>query len=200
VEGRPLEDAELVARAKRGEVRAYEMLVERYQQIAFRTAYFVLGDAGDAEDAAQEAFMKAYRALDRFRDDTPLRPWLLTIVANEARNRRKANSRRAGLALRVAAVDAASGGIPAGEPGPARLAPSPEAAVLAAEQRALLVAAMAELREEERLALQCRFFLELNEAEMADVLDCPRGTVKSRLSRALAHLRERISPAEVAGG
>jgi RNA polymerase sigma factor (sigma-70 family) len=193
VEGRPLEDADLVARAKRGEVRAYEMLVERYQQIAFRTAYLIVGDAAEAEDAAQEAFVKAYRALDRFREDTPLRPWLLTIVANEARNRRKASSRRATLALRAAMA------APVG-PASGDAAPSPEAAVLAAERRARLIAAMAELRDEERLALQCRYFLDLSEAEMADVLDCPRGTVKSRLSRGLAHLRERLSPAEVLNG
>jgi RNA polymerase sigma factor (sigma-70 family) len=189
VEGRPLEDAELVTRAKRGEVRAYEMLVERYQQVAFRTAYLIAGDAAEAEDAAQEAFVKAYRALDRFRDDTPLRPWLLTIVANEARNRRKATSRRAGLALRAAA---APGGPASGD-----AAPSPEAAVLAAEQRARLLAAMEGLREEERLAVQCRYFLDLSEAEMAEVLACPRGTIKSRLSRGLAHLREHLAPAGV---
>ena len=186
VEGRPLEDADLVARAKRGEVRAYEMLVERYQQVAFRTAYLIAGDASEAEDAAQEAFVKAYRALDRFRDGTPLRPWLLTIVANEARNRRKAIGRRASLALRAAAA-------PGGASGDA--APSPEAAVLAAEQRARLVGAIGELRQEERLAVQCRYFLELSEAEMAEVLACPRGTVKSRLSRALGHLREHLAPA-----
>jgi RNA polymerase sigma factor (sigma-70 family) len=174
-------------------VRAYEMLVERYQQIAFRTAYLIAGDAAEAEDAAQEAFVKAYRALDRFREDTPLRPWLLTIVANEARNRRKASSRRATLALRAAMA------APVG-PASGDAAPSPEAAVLAAERRARLIAAMAELRDEERLALQCRYFLDLSEAEMADVLDCPRGTVKSRLSRGLAHLRERLSPAEVLNG
>jgi RNA polymerase sigma factor (sigma-70 family) len=197
VEGRPLEDADLVARAKRGEVRAYEMLVERYQQIAFRTAYLIVGDAAEAEDAAQEAFVKAYRALDRFRDDTPLRPWLLTIVANEARNRRKASGRRATLALRAAL---ASSRAPPVGPASGDAAPSPEAAVLAAERRARLVEAMAELRDEERLAVQCRYFLDLSEAEMADVLDCPRGTVKSRLSRGLAHLRERLSPAEVLNG
>src|SRR5687767_15772453 len=119
------------------------MLVERYQQIAFRTAYLIAGDASEAEDAAQEAFVKAYRALDRFRDHTPLRPWLLTIVANEARNPRKASTRRAVLALRAAAS-------PVG-PASGDAAPSPEAAVLAAEPRARLVDAMSTLRDEERL-------------------------------------------------
>ena len=106
VEGRPLEDeqgsdAELIDRARRGEVMAYETLVRRYQDAAVRTAYVIAPD-GDAEDAVQEAFVKAYRALDRFRDGSPFRPWLLRIVANEARNRRRSAGRRTGLALRAA--------------------------------------------------------------------------------------------------
>ena len=62
--------------------------MRRYQEVAFRTAYLVTREAGEAEDAAQEAFVKAYYALARFRTDAPFRPWLLRIVANEARNRR----------------------------------------------------------------------------------------------------------------
>ena len=68
-----------------------------HQEVAFRSAYLITGDASETEDASQEAFVKAYRALRRFRPDAPFRPWLLTIVANEARNRRKAASRRAGI-------------------------------------------------------------------------------------------------------
>ncbi|HEX2186328.1 MAG TPA: sigma factor, partial [Chloroflexota bacterium] len=74
-----------------------------YQEVAFRTAYLLTGDGAEAEDAAQEAFIKAYYALGRFRPGAPFRPWLLQIVANEARNRRRAGGRRGGLALRVAA-------------------------------------------------------------------------------------------------
>jgi RNA polymerase sigma-70 factor (ECF subfamily) len=185
VEGRPLEEAALVEQARRGGVDAYEDLVQQYQELAFRTAYVITGDAAEAEDAAQEAFVKAYYALPRFRPAAPFRPWLLQIVANEARNRRKALGRRASLALR--AVE----GCPSGD-----AAPSPEAAALAGERRALLLRALNALGNEERTAIACRYFLELSEAEMASALGCPKGTVKSRLSRALARLRQGLAAAE----
>src|SRR5438132_12703638 len=98
VEGRPLDDTALVERARNGDVNAYETLVQHYQELAFRVAYQVTGDAADAEDAAQEAFVNAYYALGRFRPGAPFRPWLLRIVANEARNRRMAAHRRTTLA------------------------------------------------------------------------------------------------------
>jgi RNA polymerase sigma-70 factor, ECF subfamily len=177
VEGRPLEDAELIARARRGEVTAYEELVRRYQDVAVRTAHVISPD-GDAEDAAQEAFVKAHAALARFRPDAPFRPWLLRIVANEARNRRRSAGRRAGLALR-AAEDRPSDDA----------APSPESAVLAHEQRAALLSAINALRDEDREVIGARYLLDLSETETAEALGIPRGTVKSRLSRALERLR-----------
>lgn len=186
VEGRPLEDAELITRARQGEVMAYEELVRRYQDVAVRTAYVISPD-GDAEDAAQEAFVKAYGALGRFRPDAPFRPWLLSIVANEARNRRRSSGRRAGLALR-AAEDR-----PLGD-----AAPSPESAVLANETRARLLSAVNALRDEDREVIGARYFLDLSEAETAEALGIPRGTVKSRLSRALDRLRTQLG-AEEAG-
>ena len=80
-----------------------------HQEIAFRVALVAAGDRGDAEEAAQDAFVKAYRALGRFREGSPFLPWLLRIVANEARNRRRSAGRRAGLALRAAAVVSGDG-------------------------------------------------------------------------------------------
>lgn len=150
----------------------------RYQQLVFRTAWVITGEAAEAEDAAQEVFVKAYYALPRFRIGQPLRPWLLTIAANEARNRRTAATRRAALTLRV-------GGEQAG-------VDSPELAILTQEQRAQLVAALNELRDDERRTIIYRYFLDLSEAEMATLLHCARGTVKSRLSRALGRLRQRL--------
>ena len=88
-----MDDRDLVLKARQGDVDAYAELVRRYSGIAFRTAYLITRDAAEAEDAAQEAFVKAYYALDRFRIEAPLRPWLLRIVANEARNRRTRTSR-----------------------------------------------------------------------------------------------------------
>src|SRR5262245_50641215 len=99
--GRPLDERELVARAQRGDADAYEELVRAYQGIAFRTAYVLAGNAADAEEAAQDGFVKAYRALWRCRAGAPFKPWLLRIVANESRNRRRSAGRRTGLALRA---------------------------------------------------------------------------------------------------
>ena len=130
VEGRPLEDVELARRAREGDDAAYGDLVKRYGQIAFRVAWLVTRDRGEAEDAAQEAFVKAYYALPRFRPDSPFRPWLLKIVANEARNRARSTRRRQGLALRAAAVSDGDA------------APSPETAALAVADRETLVAAL----------------------------------------------------------
>src|SRR6476660_8379234 len=107
---RPLDEAELVERARRGDLEAWETIVRTYQGIALRTAYLLAGNAADAEEAAQDAFVKAYRALWRFRPGAPFKPWLLRIVANEARNRRRSAGRRAALALR--AIHEASTGAP----------------------------------------------------------------------------------------
>ena len=181
MEGPPADDSVLIARAVRGDSAAYEEIVQRYQQVAFRTAYVITGTAADAEDAAQEGFVKAYRALDRFRQGAEWRPWLLRIVANEAKNRRRAAGRREALALRVAAYD---------RPGDA--VPSPEAALLRGEARARLLAAVERLPDEHRDAIACRYFLELSEEETAAALGIRRGTVKSRLSRALERLRAEL--------
>jgi RNA polymerase sigma factor (sigma-70 family) len=181
VVGRPLPETELVARAKTGDAAAYEELVRAHQAIAFRTAYLVAGDEADAQEAAQDAFVKAYRALGRFRTGSPFRPWLLSIVANEARNRRRSAGRRQALALRAAA-DATSGDA----------APSPEAASVSAERRRELLDAVNRLGEDHRLVLTCRYFLDLSEDETAAALGVRRGTVKSRLARALDRLRAEL--------
>ena len=150
-----------------------------YQGIAFRTAYVIARNASDAEDAAQDGFVKAWRALGRFREGAPFRPWLLQIVANEARNRRRSAGRRANLALR-AATEELSGGA----------APSPEATLLSGEQRGELLAAVDGLPEEQRTVVALRYFLGLSEHEVAETLGVPQGTVKSRTARALERLRE----------
>jgi RNA polymerase sigma-70 factor (ECF subfamily) len=178
VEGRPLDDLALVERARNGDVNAYEALVQQYQQLAYRVAYQVTGDAADAEDAAQEAFVNAYYALGRFRPGAPFKPWLCRIVANEARNRRVAAHRRTALAERAQRAQASG-----------EAAPSPEAAAEADEFRATLVNTLGLLRDDDRLILSYRLFFDFSEADMAEALKVPKGTVKSRLSRALARLR-----------
>jgi RNA polymerase sigma factor (sigma-70 family) len=183
VEHAPAE-ATLLAKAKEGDLSAYEEIVVGHQAIAFRVAWLITRSSADAEEAAQDAFFKAYRSLGRFRDGAPFRPWLLRIVANEARNRRVAAERHERLALRV------------GEALPVPVARAAEAEAVAAGEREDLLAAVARLDERDRLVIGARFFLELNEAETAAALGVRRGTVKSRLSRALERLRKEIETDE----
>jgi RNA polymerase sigma factor (sigma-70 family) len=136
-----------------------------------------LGARGDAEDVVQEAFVKAFRGLRSFRRDATFRPWLLSIVAREAMNLHRSGKRRTGLALKLASYEATH---------PER---DPEGEALAEERRRALLEAVRALPEKDQLVVTCRYFLELSEAETADMLGWPKGTVKSRLSRALDRLR-----------
>lgn len=176
-----MSERELVEQAKRGNGRAYESLVRQYQDLAFRTAFLITRDAGDAEDATQSAFLKAYFHLSRFRSDAPFRPWILQIVANEAKNTRRAHQRH----LLRASEEARWADLPAADP-------SPELRLIARERSAWLVAHINALSEDDRLVIYCRYALDLTEAEMAGVLGCARGTVKSRLHRAIGRLRARL--------
>jgi RNA polymerase sigma-70 factor (ECF subfamily) len=168
-----------VERATDGDVAAYEELVRRHQEVAFRVAWLVLRDPDEAKDAVQEAFVKAYAALPRFRRGAPFRPWLCRIAANEARNRGRSSRRRDALALRVAAA-------------PRDEATSPEVVTTSREEARSLVRALEALRDEDRVVVAYRYLLELSEAETAEVLGIPVGTVKSRLSRALVRLRTHL--------
>jgi RNA polymerase sigma-70 factor (ECF subfamily) len=183
VEGRPPDDVTLAERARRGDEGAFEELVRMYQAIAFRTAYLFTGSAADAEESVQTGFVKAWSALPRFRRGAPFRPWLLRIVANEARNRRRSERCRADLQLRAAVAD---------PPGDA--APSPEGAAAARDDRARLLEAVSRLGQRDRDVVTCRYFLQLSEEETASALGVRRGTVKSRTARALARLREELEP------
>jgi RNA polymerase sigma factor (sigma-70 family) len=178
---RPLDETDLIERTKRGDADAYEALVHAYQGIAFRTAYLISGSSADAEEAAQDAFVKAFRAIGRFRSGEPFRPWLLRIVANEARNRRRSAGRRAHLALRAAAEQSSGGAVP-----------SPEDPALSAERGSEVMAAVESLSQDHRLVIACVYLLDLSEEETAAALGIRRGTVKSRVSRALGRLREEL--------
>src|SRR5262245_49410140 len=160
VEGRPLEDvefarpedAELVERAREGDVSAYGELVERYREVAFRTAWVITRSSADADDAAQDAFVKAFYALGRFRAGEAFRPWILRIVSNEAKNRRRSTGRRERLTVRLER-DRGSGGA----------APSPETAAIGLERREALLGAIDRLPQREGLVVTYRYLLELSE-------------------------------------
>jgi RNA polymerase sigma factor (sigma-70 family) len=180
MEGRPA-DTDLFTRAQRGDIHAFEEIVHRFQDVAFRTAYVITGSAADAEEAAQDGFVKAYRALDTFRAGAEPRPWLLKIIANEARNRVRSAGRRHQLDLRLAE------GFRTGD-----AAPSPEAAAVQTDAKRKLLGLVNELSDEDRQVIASRYFLDLNGQESSAMLGIPEGTVKSRLSRALARLRVRV--------
>jgi RNA polymerase sigma-70 factor (ECF subfamily) len=172
-------DAEAIAAARRGDQDAFCTLVARYQQVAFRAAYLVVRDAALAEDTTQEAFVRAYQALGSFREGEPFRPWVLRIVTNLALNEVRSRNRRHGLLERLGRF----------RPEPL---PSPDRQAEQDEERALLWRAINELREEDRIVLYLRYFLDLPEREIALAIGHPPGTVKSRLSRASARLRDVI--------
>lgn len=159
-----------------GDVGAYAELVRAHTGAALRAA-LLFGAGADAEDVVQESLVKAFRALGGFRDGAAFRPWLLRIVANETRNLVRSRRRR-GLTEAAAA-----------EP---ELLADPAASAAERARRAELLGAVAALPERYRQVVTCRYLLDLDERETATVLGLPRGTVKSRLSRALRALRETL--------
>ena len=174
------EDTDIVAAVLAGERAAFAELVGRYQEVAFRAAYLITRDAGAAEEAAQDGFVRAFNALPGFRLDEPFRPWLLRIVTNLALNQVRSRSRRAGLLERV------------GLSRPPATEPAAEDALLSTEYQRQLWAAIRELPEDDRIVLYLRYFLELPEKEIATVIGKAPGTVKSRLHRAGGRLRDVI--------
>jgi RNA polymerase sigma factor (sigma-70 family) len=170
-------ESELASAASQGDASAYEQLIQRYASVAFRTAVLITGSPPDAEDAAQEAFWKGYKAIRSFRRGSPFRPWLLQIVSNEAKSRIRSEARRRDRQERWL-IDRV------------RLdAEEPLESVLVRERRETLLQAMERLESDDRLIINLRYYLELSTSETAVVMGCPEGTVKSRLSRALARLR-----------
>ncbi len=165
--------------------------MHRHAPVALRTAT-LLGAGADAEDVVQEAFVKAYGALGRFRDGAPFRPWLLRIVANESRNLHRAAGRRAARERTAwARTEPLLAEADAGDP---------VAAALTRERRAELVRGLAQLPEAQRQVVTFRYLLDLDEAEVAAVLGWPRGTVKSRLHRALRRLSDTLPAGTVTPG
>ncbi|WP_406464131.1 RNA polymerase sigma factor [Streptomyces sp. NBC_00111] len=177
------DEARVIARVRAGDAEAYTQLVRAHTGVALRAAV-AFGAGADAEDVVQAAFFKAYRALGRFRDGAPFRPWLLRIVMNETRNTVRSAGRARAAAGREACYQGADPVIPD--------AADPAVAALAQERRTLLTAALDELSEEQRQVVTCRYLLEMGEAETAQTLGWPRGTVKSRLNRALRKLERRL--------
>jgi RNA polymerase sigma factor (sigma-70 family) len=149
-----------------------------------RLGYLITSDVHEAEDAVQEALVKAYLSLRRFRRGSPFRPWLLRIVVNEAKDRRRAAQRRQRF-------------LPALMRTPAAVAPAAETEALDSERMRHVFAALAALRDEERLVVACRAFLGLSEEETAAAVGTKLGTSKSRYARGRAALRRQLEVEDV---
>lgn len=168
--------------ARQGKAEAWESLVQAHEQAVFRLAYLLLGDADDAQDAAQEAFLRAYRALSRFDVEKPFKPWLLAITANVCRNARRSLGRYLAALQKAFRQEAEPLSIPAAG---WQAQKQMEAETLWASVRTLGL--------EDQKMIYLRYFLEFSEAETAGVLGVPPGTVKSRHHRALKRLRKLLA-------
>jgi RNA polymerase sigma-70 factor (ECF subfamily) len=183
-------DQQLVERAQRGDKRAFELLVEKYQRKLARLLSRLIRDPGEVEDVTQEAFVKAYRALPSFRGDSAFYTWLYRIGINTAKNYLVAMGRRAPTSTDVEAEEAE--GYEGGEQ--LRDINTPESVALSKEIAATVNAAIEALPEELRSAIQLRELEGMSYEEIARMMDCPIGTVRSRIFRAREAIAERLRP------
>ncbi len=166
------DEARLIERAKRGDKAAFGALVRLHERFAYASAYSIVRHREDALDLAQEGFVRAFRALDRFEAGQAFRPWLYQIVRNAALNALKKRQRRGERSLDTLAENGVE---------PVSGAPAPDTQVAKEDLRAALADALQALTPDQREIIQLRHFLELSYAEIADCLDIPMGTVMSRL-------------------
>ena len=183
-------DQQLVERAQRGDKRAFELLVEKYQRKLVRLLSRYIRDAAEVEDVAQEAFIKAYRALPAFRGESAFYTWLYRIGINTAKNHLAASGRRAPTTTELETGDAAS----MDEGQQLRDMNTPESLLLSKEIAATVNAAMDELPEELRTAIQLREIEGMSYEDIAKVMECPIGTVRSRIFRAREAISVRLKP------
>ena len=186
-------DQQLVQRAQRGDLRAFDLLVLKYQgRIAALVSRYV-SDAGEVEDVTQEAFIKAYRALGKFRGDSAFYTWLYRIAANAAKNHLVAKGRRPGA---DATIEDAEG---FDEGGMLSESASPEALAMGGELAEVVESALKALPNELKAALMLREFDGLSYDDIAEVLGCPVGTVRSRIFRAREAVDQRMKE-QISGG
>jgi RNA polymerase sigma-70 factor (ECF subfamily) len=183
-------DRQLVERAQRGDKHAFELLVEKYQRKLGRLLARFIRDPAEVEDVTQEAFIKAYRALPAFRGDSAFYTWLYRIGINTAKNYLMALGRRAPTSTEVEAEDAE--GYEEGEQ--LRDINTPESMLLSKEIAQTVNATIEQLPEELRAAIQLREIEGMSYEDIARIMDCPIGTVRSRIFRAREAIAERLRP------
>jgi RNA polymerase sigma-70 factor, ECF subfamily len=183
-------DRQLVERAQRGDKRAFELLVEKYQRKLARLLSRFIRDPAEVEDVTQEAFIKAYRALPAFRGDSAFYTWLYRIGINTAKNYLMAMGRRAPTSTEVEAEEAE--GFEEGEQ--LRDINTPESVLLSNEIAETVNSTIEQLPEELRTAIQLREIEGMSYEDIAQVMNCPIGTVRSRIFRAREAIAERLRP------
>jgi RNA polymerase sigma-70 factor, ECF subfamily len=183
-------DRQLVARAQRGDKQAFELLVEKYQRKLARLLSRFIRDAAEVEDVTQEAFIKAYRALPAFRGDSAFYTWLYRIGINTAKNYLMAMGRRAPTSTEVEADEAE--GFEEGEQ--LRDINTPESVLLSKEIAETVNSTIEKLPEELRTAIQLREIEGMSYEDIARVMNCPIGTVRSRIFRAREAIAEQLRP------
>jgi RNA polymerase sigma-70 factor (ECF subfamily) len=183
-------DRQLVARAQRGDKQAFELLVEKYQRKLARLLSRFIRDPAEVEDVTQEAFIKAYRALPAFRGDSAFYTWLYRIGINTAKNYLMAMGRRAPTSTEVEAEEAE--GFEEGEQ--LRDINTPESLLLSNEIAETVNSTIEQLPEELRTAIQLREIEGMSYEDIAQVMNCPIGTVRSRIFRAREAIAERLRP------
>ncbi|MSQ50490.1 MAG: RNA polymerase sigma factor RpoE [Betaproteobacteria bacterium] len=183
-------DRQLVERARRGDKHAFELLVSKYQRRLLRLLSRYMRDQGEVEDVAQEAFIKAYRALPSFRGDSAFYTWLYRIGINTAKNFLIASRRRAPTAAGQDALEAET--FEEGEQ--LRDIDTPESLLMSKEIAETVNAAMDELPDDMRSAIMLREIDGLNYEEIAAIMSCPIGTVRSRIFRAREEIAAKLRP------
>jgi RNA polymerase sigma-70 factor (ECF subfamily) len=183
-------DRQLVERAQRGDKQAFSLLVEKYQRKLARLLSRFVRDPAEVEDVTQEAFIKAYRALPAFRGDSAFYTWLYRIGINTAKNYLMARGRRAPTTTEVEAEDAE--GLEEGEL--LRDIRTPESVLLTKEIAETVNAAIEKLPEELGRAIQMREIEGMSYEDIAQAMDCPIGTVRSRIFRAREAIAEQLRP------
>jgi RNA polymerase sigma-70 factor (ECF subfamily) len=183
-------DQALVERVQAGDKQAYGLLVAKYQRKLLRLVSRLVRDPAEAEDVAQEAFIKAYRALAGFRGESAFYTWLYRIGVNTAKNWLVANKRRTPTSTELDNEDAEN----YGESDLLRDVDTPERLLMTKQIGETVNAAMTELPEELRTAISLREVDGLSYEEIAQVMECPIGTVRSRIFRAREAIAVRLRP------
>ncbi len=185
-------DHELINRIRDGDMDAFETLMMRYAGKAFQIAYGILGHRDDAEEVAQDAFVRIYRALSKFRGDSEFSTWMYRIVVNQARNKYRWNRRRGThmqLSINDNPKEDETGVYPYELPDGDK---TPDKELIYQEWQTEIAREMKNLPDVNREALILRNVKNMSYEQIAEVLDCKVGTVKSRIARAREELRKRI--------